>query len=461
MAGDTALSKDHGPTIVVFGITGDLSRRKLLPALYHLLRQNLLPADTKIVGISRKPLTVDKLLENVELCVLEKDKVCDPEGLKKVQKALNTVQLDPNNPDDFHELSKVLDKLDGNKQRRRIFYMSVPARAFGDIIEQLKNAGLNDERSNILVEKPFGYDVQSAQDLLNLTAMAFNEQQIYRIDHYLAKETAQNLLTFRMYNPIFVPIWNSEHIARVHIRASEIIGIEGRAGFYEQTGALRDLIQSHLLQLLAITMMDMPLDMSSRSIHSSKQFFLEQLKQADPTKATRGQYESYREEVNNDTSVVETYARIELEHNSERWEGTEIILETGKGLAEKTTEITLEFKQPHDNRRNSLIFHIQPNEGITLDLMVKAPGFANHMHQAALQFKYKDYYDGPQVEAYERVLMDAVRGDQALFASDKEVLATWNVLQPILDYWQSNEDDLLFYPLGAESPLKASHLKVR
>jgi glucose-6-phosphate 1-dehydrogenase len=456
MAANHPTKNQQGPVIVVFGITGDLSRRKLLPALYHLLRQDLLPENTQIVGISRRPLTTEELLSNVELCVLEKDKVCDPAGLAKVKASLSTAQLDPDSLEDFEKLAEQLDSFDtAAGKRRRIFYMSVPASAFTDIIEHLKMSGLNDERSNILVEKPFGYDLASAEQLLKVTATAFSEEQIYRIDHYLAKETAQNLLTFRKYNPIFVPIWTSEHIAKVHIRASEQIGIEGRAGFYEQTGALRDLIQSHLMQLLSITMMDAPQDMSSQSIHAAKQFFLQQLKPADPAKAVRAQYEGYRSEVENDSSMVETYAKVSLEHNSERWKGTEIILETGKGLAEKNTDIIIEFKQPHDARRNSLIFNIQPNEGITLDLMVKEPGFANHMHQVALDFRYKDYYDGEQVEAYERVFMDAVQGDQALFASDEEVTATWRVLQPVLDHWQSDDKDLLFYPLGAELPLSA------
>ncbi len=260
-------------------------------------------------------------------------------------------------------------------------------------------------------------------------------------------------MAFRLHNPIFSPIWNAGHIQRVHIIADETIGIEGRSVFYEQTGALRDLIQSHLMQLLCITMMDLPANMSSEAIHLSKQHFMEQLKPADPAKAIRGQYRGYRQEVKNSDSNTETYARIELSHSAERWQGTDIILETGKGLAEKKTEITIEFKNPHERRRNNLTFHIQPNEGIGLDLVIKEPGFANHMHHTSLDFRYADTFkDAPHVEAYQRVFMDAVRGDQALFASDREVLATWQVLQPVLDVWQSSGDDLKSYELGSGGP---------
>ncbi|HXE10394.1 MAG TPA: glucose-6-phosphate dehydrogenase, partial [Verrucomicrobiae bacterium] len=296
------------PVIVIFGVTGNLSKRKLLPALYHLMRQQLLPPETRIVGISRRPLTSEELLNTVELCVLEKDNVCDPEGLKRVQEALSTIQLDPESPADFKELGKLLDGFDGSAKRNRLFYMSIPAAAYPPIIKNLATAGLNEDRNRLLLEKPFGYSLDSAEQLIKLLSKDFKESQIYRIDHYLAKETAQNLLAFRLHNPIFIPLWNAEHIRHIHIRATEAIGIEGRAAFYEQTGALRDFIQSHLMQLLSITLMDVPLDMSSQSIHLSKQHFLEELLPADPNTAVRGQYGGYRKEVDNPDSHVETYA---------------------------------------------------------------------------------------------------------------------------------------------------------
>jgi glucose-6-phosphate 1-dehydrogenase len=443
----------RAPVIIIFGVTGDLSKRKLLPALYHLLRQGILPAQTKIVGISRKDLSVESLLGTVELCVLEKDKVCDPAGIELVKRALHTHKLNPESEEDFKGLRQLLDGFDeGHKPRERLFYMSIPTSAFGPIVSNLAAVGLNEEHNRLLIEKPFGHDYASAQELLGHINHAFRETQVYRIDHYLAKETAQNLLAFRMHNPIFVPLWSCEHIQRIHVRALETLGVEMRASFYEQTGALRDLIQSHLMQLLAITMMDLPTDMSSSAIHRSKEMFLEQLLPAEPEDAVRGQYAGYREEAGVPNSHVETYAKLRMRHGAERWQNTEIILETGKGMRAKQTDITVEFRTPHERRRNNLTFRIQPDEGIGLDLVVKEPGLENRMRHTALNFHYAHEFNEGGLEAYERVLMDAVRGDQALFASDREVLATWQALQPVLDAWHHDGHGLHEYERGSDGP---------
>jgi glucose-6-phosphate 1-dehydrogenase len=307
---------DNPPIIVVFGITGDLSKRKLLPALYHLLRHNILPSNTKIIGVSRKSITVDELLNTVELCVLEKDKVCDPIGLQKTRDALETFQLDPTSDSDFKKLKLFLDKFDRNKKRERLLYMSTPADAYSIIVEKLGINRLNDSRTKILLEKPFGHNIASAEKLMKTVHRGFQENQIYRIDHYLAKETAQNLLSFRMNNPMFESLWDDKHIKKITIKAYEAIGIEKRANFYEKTGALRDLIQSHLIQLLCIALMDIPKDLSSTQIHQKKLNFMKNIKNADPKKAIRGQYKSYGNEVSNPSSRTETFAQIELQHNS-------------------------------------------------------------------------------------------------------------------------------------------------
>jgi glucose-6-phosphate 1-dehydrogenase len=441
------------PVIAIFGVTGNLSKRKLLPALYHLFRQGLLPEGTRVVGISRRALTPEDLLSTVELCVLEKDNVCDPEGLRRVKAALQTFQLNPESPEDFKELGRLLDGFDAGARRNRLFYMSIPAAAYPPIIRNLAAAGLSEAHNRLLLEKPFGYDLESAEALIKLLSEDFDEDQIYRIDHYLAKETAQNLLAFRMHNPIFLPLWNGEHIRHVRIRASETIGIEGRTAFYEQTGALRDFVQSHLMQLLSITLMDVPADMSSHAIHEAKRHFLEGLEPADPARAERGQYDGYREETGQPGSHVETYAALRLSHSSQLWQGTDILLETGKALDVKSTDITVEFRTPHERRRNSLTFRIQPNEGISLDLVVKEPGFQDRMEHAALDFRYHDTFsDRQHIDAYERVLMDAIRGDRSLFASDHEVLATWRVLQPVLDAWTGSGEGLRSYEPGSAGP---------
>lgn len=438
------------PIIVIWGITGDLSKRKLLPALYHLLRQDKLSTDTKVIGISRHELTSEDLLKTVELCVLEKDKVCDPAGLEKVKASLLTQQLNPESGEDFEKLKATLLSLDPERKREWLFYMSVPSSAYAPILDQLASHELNTKNARVLIEKPFGYDLKSAEELIKEVDKTFKEDQVYRIDHYLAKETAQNLLAFRLHNPIFSPLWNCEHIKKIRVRAFEKIGVEGRANFFEQTGTLRDFIQSHLMQLLAITLMDLPEDMSSQAIHAKKQDFLSGLNPADPSQAARAQYDSYPKEVGNDASFVETFAKVKLSHKAGEWEDTEMVLESGKAMDEYTTDVTVEFRTPHESQRNNLIFRLQPNEGISLDLVVKEPGLEDRMHHTALNFNYEQVFkDGDYLDAYERVLLDAVSGDQSLFASDKEVLETWRVLQPIIDVWTKNGDGLEHYKAGS------------
>ena len=442
-----------GPIITIFGITGDLSKRKLLPAFYHLLSENLLPEDIRLIGVSRRPLDIDKLLDSVELCVLEKDNVCNPDGIRKLRAALTSIQIDPSGEsaaDDFQKLKARLHELDSDEPRDHLFYMSIPPDAYAPIVKQLGEAGMNTDRSRLLLEKPFGYDYDSAEQLIALVGQHFSEEQVYRTDHYLAKETAQNLLSFRLYNPIFSTLWNNEHIQSVRIRAVEKIDIEGRAEFYEQTGAMRDLIQSHLMQLLALTLMDLPPDMSSEQIHRGKQYFLEQLLPANPERTVRGQYNGYRDAVENPKSDVETFARVHLQHSAERWQGVDIILETGKAMAAKETSITIVFKTSHDHPSNNLRFEIQPNEGIALDLLVKQPGLETSMQHTALDFDYQQAFaDEQHIEAYERVLIDAIRGDQSLFASSAEVIATWRVLQPLINHWTGSNTNLAIYERGA------------
>lgn len=448
------MKDDTAPVIVIFGITGDLSKRKLLPALYHLFHQKILPDNTKVIGTSRRPLAVEDLLHLIEDSVSYRQEVCKSETLSRLGQALNTVQIDPINTFDYKKLKAKLDSLDKPYARTRLFYMSIPPAAYEPIIEHLALAGLNSKQNRILLEKPFGYNLDSAQQAIKVVHEAFEENQIYRIDHYLAKETAQNLLAFRKHNPIFMPLWNSQHISQVHVRQFETLGIEGRANFYEQTGALRDMIQSHLMQLLALTLMDVPENMTSKAIHQAKQNFFSQLNLADEKQAIRGQYNGYKAEVSNQLSSTETYVKVSLSSQSKAWQGTEMILEHGKAMAETSAKITVSFRTPRERRHNSLTFQIQPNEGISLDLIVKKPGFDNNMEHAALNFRYQDTFkDTVQVDAYERVLMDAVNGDQSLFAADEEVLTTWRVLQPLLDHWQNNSRNLISYPVGSNGIL--------
>ncbi len=447
--------------IVIFGITGDLAQRYLLPALYHLIKDGLLHEQTEIVGISRRPVTTDELFQQVELCVNEVDKVCDPVALKAMHQQTQMFQMDLN---DDAAYDRLLAKLNAIEEERgvcmnRLYYLSIPPQVYQPIITLLGEHGLNGScqhgsaMTRLLVEKPFGFDLTSAQELIEHIGQFFGEEQVFRIDHYLAKETVQNILTFRFQNPIFESIWNSQHIASIDIEASEKIGIEGRAVFYEPLGALRDFIQSHLLQIAAIITMDQPAELDSRQIHASKQAVMQQMlpvpadKVADRTR--RGQYDGYRAEVKNDNSTTETFAAIQVFIDNPRWRYVPLYIWTGKGLSEKKTEVVVNFHGEKGEAGNRLRFRIQPNEGIELDLLAKKPGFADQLQTAVMDFSYR-HGSATHPDAYERVLVDAVRGDHTLFATDEEVLAAWRIVQPVLDEWQKNNPPLLSYKIGAQ-----------
>ncbi|HEY4963284.1 MAG TPA: glucose-6-phosphate dehydrogenase [Candidatus Saccharimonadales bacterium] len=455
------------PTIIViFGVSGDLAKRKVLPALYNLLKNGLLPRDIHIIGTSRKKLSSDDLLDSIDLYGSEDDKASDPEALKNFHSIFEIVKLDPGDHDAYKDLKAKLDDYEEEKGMcfNRLFYLSIPPQVFGTIVKLLGKSGLsgsckhNNAKSHLLVEKPFGYDLASAKELIDNTAKYFDESQVFRIDHYLAKETAQNILTFRKFNPIFNDVWDNKLISKIHIRAIEKIGIEGRANFYEHVGALRDLVQSHLLQLLALTTMEMPEEITnSEQIHSEKlKLFNSIIPMAEHEVAsfsTRGQYEGYKQEVDNPKSTTETYARLELFIDNGRWSGVPMILETGKELTTKSTDITIDFIEPGTITGNKLTIHIQPNEGIDIELYVKQPGLDNRVQTATMEFSYKHTFDDHgQPDAYERVLVDAIRGDQALFASSAEVIRSWEVLGPILKSWQASAEDLKIYPIGSNGP---------
>ena len=450
-------------SLVIFGITGDLARRKVLPALYHLSKEKLLPAQFEIIGTSRRPLTIDELIKEVELCVLEIDNVCDPAALSEFRRHIRLIQLDPSNGDDYDDLRQTLDDIESEHGDclNRLFYLSIPPQIYGSVVRSLGEHGLNQGcqhgqgASRLLVEKPFGYDYASAEALIATTTDAFTEDQVLRIDHYLAKETAQNILTFRQHNPLFASIWNNQNITSIDIVAYEKIGIEGRIDFYEQIGALRDLIQSHLLQLLALTTMELPTQIGdSAAIHASKQTLLDAIVAPAPDEVTsdvvRAQYDGYRDEVNNPDSTTETFVSCRFKIDNDRWRGTPITLKTGKAMASKRTDITICFGHTgSDAADNQLTFRIQPNEGIDIQLLVKKPGYKNEVHPASMDFSYGTTFDGhAHPDAYERVLVDALRGDHSLFATSQEVLTSWRILQPILEQWSQDSGDLKTYHQG-------------
>lgn len=463
MSSDESTLKLDPAIFIIFGITGDLSRRKVLPALYHLFKDNLMPEQVEIVGTSRRELSADDLLRDVELCVLENDNVCDPAVMKVFRDHLRMVKVDPDTAEDYQQLKQTLDQIENDHGvcMNRLFYLSIPPQVYGSVVRQLGENGLNEScqhgtaTSRLLVEKPFGHDLKSAEELIAATDHYFPENQVFRIDHYLAKETAQNILAFRAHNPVFAAAWNNQQIERVEVIAAEQIDIEGRAGFYDAVGALRDLIQSHLMQLLALATMDVPADINdSSAIHAAKLALLASIAPIDMSRSDRpvrrAQYEGYRDEVNNPDSATETFAQIRLSSNADRWQGVPFMLTTGKALAQKLTHIVVTFKGNDETGNNKLTFRLQPNEGIDLELTVKKPGFATAYEPAAMDFSYQNHFDEHgHPDAYERVLTDAVRGDHSLFATSQEVLASWRILQPLLDTWSQDASDLTFYPKGS------------
>lgn len=454
--------------IVIFGITGDLSTRKLLPSLYELERAGLLHEKTRILGVTRGNSQLADIIKEAKFGVKQKDERVSVAALESLGKKIEMYQMNAAERSGYAGLKKYLDKIEDEVGlcMSRIFYLAVPPQVSAPIITHLGEEGLNqgcdkhNAKARLLLEKPFGFDVKTAQELIETTTKYFNENQIFRIDHYLAKETVQNIVTFRFRNPIFEDIWNNQHIKNIEIVADEKIDIEGRATFYEQTGALRDLIQSHLLHVMSVVMMDRPYDiLNSDDIHKSRLDLLESIEPVPADKlanrALRGQYKGYKEEVRNAGSAVETFAAIKLYSLSEKWRDVPIIVRTGKALNAKSTCITIVFKPEagdHDHT-NRLRFYIQPDESIVIELWVKKPGFKHVLQTASMGFSYQQTFDeNGHPDAYERVLVDAIRGDHTLFATSAEVMAAWRILEPVLRAWSANSEGLEIYKKGTDGP---------
>jgi glucose-6-phosphate 1-dehydrogenase len=456
--------------LIIFGITGNLSQHMLLPALYHLESEHLLPEKFVIVGVFRREPDIDAILKEAEIQILRTREEADPTVLAQLRARIHPIKMNSTEPDDFKRLSTLLQDLDiaAETTLNHLFYLAIPPNIFKKVIGNLAASGLNasgpKHASRILVEKPFGDDLASAEELIGFMSEHFDEKQIFRIDHYLAKETAQNILTFRFNNPLIEGIWSRQFIDHIQITAIEKIGIQGRAAFYENMGALRDFVQSHLMQLMALIMMEYPEDLSPAAIHKEKLLLLESIEPITPKHvediAVRGQYDTYRQEVQDPQSATETFAAVKLEVANSRWGGVPVLLRTGKAMAEKATEIAIVFK---DRTRRSLddnllLIRIQPNEGISLKLLAKKPGFSGECQPVEMAFNYSGAFNGHQPDAYQRVLVDAMRGDQSLFATSAEVLASWRLLQPILDAWKNHPETPEIYPTGSWGPTVADKL---
>ncbi len=412
-------------TFVIIGITGDLSRRKLLPALRQIHQRT--NHEFSIVGISRRDVDVAQLVGD-ELAPFSR-----------------MVAMDLANADDYAKLYKDVVKPD----EQVIIYLSVPPLAVSQIVARLGEAGFCDPSVKILFEKPFGVDLASAKEMIAGTSSYFDESTLYRIDHYLAKEMAQNIVTFRSRNALFSQVWNNRHIEKIEIIASEKIDIEGRVEFYEQTGALRDVLQGHLMQLLSLVLMEVPAHFAWEQAPAKRLRALEQLRTADPMDSVRGQYKGYEQEVGNTGSRTETFVGVTLYSNAPEWRGVPLVLRTGKALAEKTTEIRVHFKKNDDTQSNCLRFRIQPHEGVEIDLVTKRPGYSQELEHRELEFSYPA--DAELPDAYEQVLVDAIDSRKSLFTSSPEILESWRVLQPLLDAWAMEEFPLAVYEKGSSA----------
>ncbi|MBM3210163.1 hypothetical protein FJZ39_02385 [Candidatus Saccharibacteria bacterium] len=417
--------------LLIFGITGDLSQRKLLPALAEILRTKS-AENLEIIGVSRREVDVKALIEEA---------VKQPEALLENTRVYTMDIADSAQYDDLKTYLAL------NDSDQLLVYLSVPPRAATQIVDFLGDAGLNTPNVKILFEKPFGVDEASAREVIGRTARYFSEQQIYRIDHYLAKEMAQNIVAFRAHNALFSHIWNNSAVEAIEIVAGEKIGIEGRGQFYEQTGALRDVVQGHLLQLLALVLMEVPDNFTWDQLPAQRLQALEQIMPAEPKKSIRAQYKGYREEIKSEKSSTETFVALELASKQPRWQGVPLRLITGKALAAKTTEIRVYLKKHHQQQRNTIIFHVQPNEGIEIELTIKKPGYDTAHETRRLGFSYPE--DEQLPEAYEQVLVDAIRGRKNLFTEGEEVIRAWQILQPLQHAWSYDQAPLYTYKPGS------------
>jgi glucose-6-phosphate 1-dehydrogenase len=447
---------------VIFGVTGDLTRRKLLPALYELFIADRLKMPLHIVGFARREWDDEFLKKTLREGVLEFSR-SKPVDMAKLEMLLENSHYVRSTFDDLEGYQHLGQLLQAHKINNVLHYLATPPESYVDIIQNLGKAEINRSENGwvrIIVEKPYGVDLESAQFLEDEVHRVFRERQVYRIDHYLGKETVQNILVFRYANGIFEPLWNRNYVDHVQITVSETVGVGTRGGFYETAGVIRDVFQNHLLQLLALTAMDSPVAFNADAVRDEKVKVLNALRPMTGREVLantyRAQYVSgtsegkrvpgYKDENNvSPTSTTETYMAAKLYIDNWRWAGVPFYLRSGKRLPIRVTEVAIQFKQPplslfnwHNmagEAPNVLVLNVQPDEGITLTFGAKSPGPINQIAPVKMQFCYEDTFGGEPPEAYERLLQDALFGDATLFTRSDEVLAAWEFTNRILDAW--------------------------
>lgn len=488
---DRRLNRVAGPCgLVLFGVTGDLARKKLMPAVYDLANRGLLPPGFALVGFARRDWDDEDFAQIVHDSVKQYARTeFSEEVWQQLSKGIRFVQGEFNDDSAFDRLRQTVAELDAERgtMGNHAFYLSIPPRSFPEVVSQLKRSGLaeqvNDQWRRVVIEKPFGSDLATARELNDVVESVFPADSIFRIDHYLGKETVQNILALRFANQLFEPLWNAEHVDHVQITMAEDIGVGGRAGYYDGIGAARDVIQNHLLQLLALTAMEEPISFNADDLRAEKEKVLAAVRLPENlSEATaRGQYSRgwqggeevvgfLEEEGMNPQSVTETYAAMRLEIGTRRWAGVPFYLRAGKRLGRRVTEIAVVFKRApqylfaeHQTSalgQNALVIRVQPDEGVTIRFGSKVPGAGMQVRDVTMDFGYGHAFTEASPEAYERLILDVLLGDPPLFPRHEEVELSWKILDPIEQYWESDGKPEQYAP-GTWGPASADELMAR